>query len=391
MQCIGVNESCSYEKLLEFQQNNTFSIGPFGTVCGANETFCIYNMSCIPKNSTCAPDEIEYVAARKKAEIDCETGKVFCPYTASCQNEADCTPAPRLNFSEALQNDNQGGWAHLCQMRNLVCPSVSRAVVKCAEARDKYDCNFCPDGHSFCSKNGECLPSGTLCCPKGESRCSFSGSCSAPADCQDESTCEPVSYGQIVTFIFDEDYSDVAGDEEGFKRRLIVEIRRTTGNPCIANVSTAAGSINVSFILTPKKGQSAEDLQQAVALLETQVMSGSFNLTLPSGKVVSADPTSFKAILVTPIVTTAPPTTVGATATPEPDSNKTTIIIVCCVVGGVLLIVIIAITAYCCIKKEKEGKVSPNQSTQRLHEEDVEMSERRKDHPGANNNPAMSP
>ena len=109
MQCIGVNESCSYEKLLEFQQNSTFSIGPFGTVCGANETFCIYNMSCIPKNSTCTPDEIEYVAARKKAEIDCESGKVFCPYTASCQNEADCTPAPRLNFSEALQNDNQGG------------------------------------------------------------------------------------------------------------------------------------------------------------------------------------------------------------------------------------------------------------------------------------------
>lgn len=32
------------------------------------------------------------------------------------------------------------GWAHLCKMQNLVCPAVSHAVVKCAEARDKYDC-----------------------------------------------------------------------------------------------------------------------------------------------------------------------------------------------------------------------------------------------------------
>ena len=34
------------------------------------------------------------------------------------------------------------GWAHLCQVRNLVCPKVSRAVIKCAEARDRFDCKY---------------------------------------------------------------------------------------------------------------------------------------------------------------------------------------------------------------------------------------------------------
>lgn len=41
------------------------------------------------------------------------------------------------------------GWAHLCQMRNLVCPKVSRAVVKCAEARDRFDCKYVKYYYNF--------------------------------------------------------------------------------------------------------------------------------------------------------------------------------------------------------------------------------------------------
>ena len=34
---------------------------------------------------------------------------MFCPYTASCQAQADCNPAQAMNYSEALGNDNLGG------------------------------------------------------------------------------------------------------------------------------------------------------------------------------------------------------------------------------------------------------------------------------------------
>ena len=111
MQCINESLNCSYENLFEWQKNNNFSVGPFGMECGENETFCIHNMSCIPNNTECVLPDIKYTASRKKAEIACDaiSGQVFCPYTSSCNNTADCKPAPFANYSEALENDALGG------------------------------------------------------------------------------------------------------------------------------------------------------------------------------------------------------------------------------------------------------------------------------------------
>ena len=202
----------------------------------------------------------------------------------------------------------------------------------------------------------------------------------ASADCPDNSKCEPESQGYFIAFLFEENYSKIAGNEEQFKRNLLTVIKTLTNSTCLQDLETKEGSINVTFTVVPQKGQSVEDFRKAVTALETQITSGNFNVTLPSGETITADPASFIATQV------SPPTTVASTVatTTESSDNKTMIIIICCVVGGVVLIVIIAVTAYCCIKKKKEGRVSPSASTKGLREnEDVEMRDRHvKDHPG---------
>ena len=108
MKCINVNESCSYADLFQWQRNENFSIGPLGLVCAANETYCVFTMSCIP-NTTVCEKQIHYNAKRKKAEIACKRGEKFCPYTSSCKNLSDCRAAPFLNLSKALEDDYFGG------------------------------------------------------------------------------------------------------------------------------------------------------------------------------------------------------------------------------------------------------------------------------------------
>lgn len=399
MQCIGVNEICSYEDLFQWQKNKNFSIGLFGIVCGANETFCIETLSCIP-NTTACEKGIDYVASREKAEISCKQGEKFCPYTSSCQNVSDCKGAPSRNYT--LQDDYLGGWAHLCQMRNLICPAVSHAVVKCAEARDKFDCNFCPDGHAFCKGNGLCQEEGKPCCSQGEEKCDFSNSCSTPSQCKNYSNlCELVTSGYMFNFTFEVNFSVIQGNVEGFKKNITEIIINATRVSCIAGINTSPGSINVSFILVPTKGQALEDFQQSVSALQSVIESGNFIVTLPSGQPVTANAVSLTVEPVTPL-TTPPPTTTSPTTTsssPKPTdsdaSNKNlTVIIVCSVVFGLLFLVVIGIIAYCIIKRKKQsGRISPTQS-QHLKDADQDSLEmrgryRKVDHPDSNYNRAL--
>ncbi|XP_067053243.1 uncharacterized protein [Acropora muricata] len=392
MKCINVNESCSYEDLFHWQRNENFSIGPLGLVCAANETYCIFTMSCIP-NTTVCEKQIHYNAKRKKAEIACKLGEKFCPYTSSCKNLSDCRAAPSLNLSKALEDDYFGGWAHLCKMKNLVCPAVSHAVVKCAEARDKYDCNFCPDGHTFCTANGLCLKEGELCCPEGEEKCDFSDSCATPSLCKGYLTsCQSVTKGFYVSFSIDANFSEVQEYEEGFKKNVSQVITSITKINCIANMSLSSGSIHVSFILVPDKGQTPEDFQKALALLQSVVESGNFNVSLPSGLQVTLSAASLVIRPVTP-ATTSTSTTPFSTETSTKSKKNLTVIIVCSVVFGLLFLVIIAVlVALSLRKKNKSGRISPSQSQnfKGAEQPSLEMGARghynKTDHPGSNNN-----
>lgn len=212
----------------------------------------------------------------------------------------------------------------------------------------------------------------------GETKCNVTGICLRPEHCGGDDRCESISQGVKVTIVFNHvNYSKIIGLEDTFTRDFLQSVRNVTNSSCIRNFATQAGSINVTFTMTPQKGQSTDDLiKTIIAKLEAAVKSGNFRVTLPSGEVITADVNSFKATRVTP---TVPPTVANTvTTTTESSSNKTTIIIVCSVIGGLLLIIIIILVVYYCTnKKKQQQRVSPNSSRARLQEE-VPM----KDHPG---------
>ena len=94
MQCINVNESCSYENVDKWINSNA-STGLTDLACGENKTFSFATMECIPVNYHHHGHE-------------CGHGEVFCPYSASCKNKTDCAPFRELNYTEALKNDSFG-------------------------------------------------------------------------------------------------------------------------------------------------------------------------------------------------------------------------------------------------------------------------------------------
>ena len=94
MQCINVNESCSYENVDKWINSNA-SMGLTDLACGENKTFSFATMECIPANYHHHGHE-------------CGHGEVFCPYSASCKNKTDCAPFRELNYTEALKNDSFG-------------------------------------------------------------------------------------------------------------------------------------------------------------------------------------------------------------------------------------------------------------------------------------------
>lgn len=208
----------------------------------------------------------------------------------------------------------------------------------------------------------------------GKIMCNVTGICLSPERCGGDDKCESTAQGVKVTVVFKGvNFSQINGSVDKFTQNVLQSLWNVTNSSCIRDFSAESGSINVTFTMTPQKGQSTDDLMKTIAKLEAAVKSGDFRVTLPSGKVITADPNSFKATRITPTV--PPPTTVATTT--ESSSNKTTIIIVCSVIGGLLLIVIIILVVYCCMKKKKQQRVSPNSSRAKLQEE-VPM----KDHPG---------
>lgn len=201
--------------------------------------------------------------------------------------------------------------------------------------------------------------------------------------------------GVNCTFKFNENYTSVISNASQ-KATVESSVRKQSASALgmdectIQDFSITKGSIVVSFIVVPKQGQTTASLQAAVTKLEKQVESGDFNLTLPGGKVLSADPSSFVSIPLTPttVATTAAPT-IAATPTDSGGLSDTDIIIIAVVCSLVGLIVIIVVTVYCYKKKRSTGKISPSTSPdpQRNSQGDLEMSERgrfvhRKDHPG---------
>lgn len=204
--------------------------------------------------------------------------------------------------------------------------------------------------------------------------CNVTGICLSPERCGGDDKCEITAKGFTVTMVFKGvSFSKVNGSISEFTRNVLQSLWNVTNSSCIRDFLAESGSINVTFTMTPQKGQSTDDLIKTIAKLEAAVKSGDFRVVLPSGEVITADVNSFRATRITPTV--PPPTTVATTT--ESSSNKTTIIIVCSVIGGLLLIVIIVLVVYCCMKKKKQQRVSPNSSRAKLQEE-VPM----KDHPG---------
>ena len=204
--------------------------------------------------------------------------------------------------------------------------------------------------------------------------CNVTGICLSPERCGGDDKCESTAKGFTVTMVFKGvSFSKVNGSISEFTRNVLQSLWNVTNSSCIRDFLAESGSINVTFTMTPQKGQSTDDLIKTIAKLEAAVKSGDFRVVLPSGEVITADVNSFRATRITPTV--PPPTTVATTT--ESSSNKTTIIIVCSVIGGLLLIVIIILVVYCCMKKKKQQRVSPNSSRAKLQEE-VPM----KDHPG---------
>lgn len=78
-----------------------------------------------------------------KSVMDTDKSLGFCfqfTWTGSFQKSVQTCKDHVVLFFKLRVSLMFSGWAHLCKMQNLVCPAVSHAVVKCAEARDKYDC-----------------------------------------------------------------------------------------------------------------------------------------------------------------------------------------------------------------------------------------------------------
>lgn len=194
---------------------------------------------------------------------------------------------------------------------------------------------------------------------------------------------EPISKGINVTFTFNQSYSSVISNDSqkaAVTKSLLQEISSALGmDECsVQDLDLKEGSIVVSFVVVPAKGQSTASLETAVSQLETKIKSGDLNVTLPGGIVLSADPSSFASVAFTPstvatTTTTAAPTVAG-TATESSGLSETNVIIIACVCGGVALIVIIAVAVYCFKKKTGEGKISPAVTPEA--QEDLEMNER---------------
>ena len=194
---------------------------------------------------------------------------------------------------------------------------------------------------------------------------------------------EPISKGINVTFTFNQSYSSVisnASQKAAVTKSLLQVLSDALGmNECsVQDLSLKEGSIVVSFIVVPTKGQTTASLQAAVTKLETKIKSGDLNVTLPGGVVLFADPSSFVSEPFTPPTTaattaTAAPTVAG-TVTESSGLSETNIIIIACVCGGVALIVIIAVAVYCFKKKRGEGKISPAATPDA--QGDLEMNER---------------
>ena len=193
---------------------------------------------------------------------------------------------------------------------------------------------------------------------------------------------EPISKGINATLTFNQPYSSVISNdsqEAAVKKALVPVLSSALGmDQCsVQNLRLKQGSIVVSFIVVPAKGQSTASLEAAVSKLQTKVKSGDFNVTLSGGIVLSADPSSFSSVAYTPstvaTTTTAAPTVAG-TATESGGLSETNVIIIACVCGGVALIVIIAVAVYCFKKKRGEGKISPAATP--VAQDGLEMNER---------------
>ena len=194
---------------------------------------------------------------------------------------------------------------------------------------------------------------------------------------------EPRSKGINASLTFNQPYASVISNdsqEAAVKRSLVPVLSSALGmDECsVQNLRLKEGSIVVSFIVVPAKGQSTASLEAAVSKLETKVKSGDLNVTLSGGIVLSADPSSFSSVAYTPstvatTTTTAAPTVAG-TATESSGLSETNVIIIACVCGGVALIVIIAVAVYCFKKKRGEGKISPAATP--VAQDGLEMNER---------------
>lgn len=201
-------------------------------------------------------------------------------------------------------------------------------------------------------------------------------------------SCQSVTKGFYVSFSIDANFREVQEYEEGFKKNVSQVITSITKINCIANMSLSSGSIHVSLILVPEKGQTPEDFQKALALLQSVVESGNFNVSLPSGLQVTLSAASLVIRPVTP-ATTSTSTTPSSTVTSTKSTRNLTVIIVCSVVFGLLFLVIIAVlVALSLRKKKKSGRISPSQSQnfKGAEQPSLEMGARghynKTDHPG---------
>lgn len=224
----------------------------------------------------------------------------------------------------------------------------------------------------------------------GEDKCDFSNSCATPSLCKGYLTsCQSVTKGFYVSSSIAANFSEVQEYEEGFKKNVSQIITNITKIHCVANVSLSSGSIHVSFILVPEKGQTLEDFQKALALLQSVIESGNFILSLPSGLQLTFSAGSLVIRPVTPATTSTSTTTPSSTETAKESKKNLTVIIVCSVVFGVLFFVIIAVLVFLSLRKKKQdGRISPSQSQnfKGAEQPSVEMGARghynKKDHPG---------
>ena len=225
----------------------------------------------------------------------------------------------------------------------------------------------------------------------GEEKCNYSNSCATPSLCKGYLTsCQSVAKGFYVSSSIDANFSEVQEYEEGFKKNVSQTVINITKIHCIANVSINPGSIHVSFILVPEKGQISEDFQKALAVLQSVIESGNFNVSLPSGLQLTFNAASLVIRPVTP-ATTSPLATPFSMETPTKSKKNLSVIIVCSVVFGLLFLVIIAVVVnnYSALRKEKQsGRISPSQSwdLKNADQQSLEMEAcghyNKTDHPG---------